>query len=73
MGDALEIESPAIKQISDRVSKTRKRMRQLNPALDAYLYQFDYTTTFENVQTKEMGKVLIEDPTFDPFSLPTSN
>jgi hypothetical protein len=72
-GDALEIEYPAIKQIESKVSETRTRMRQLNPALDAYLYKFGYTEKFENATTKQMGKVLIDAPSFNPFDLPMNN
>jgi hypothetical protein len=69
-GDALKLEYPAIKQIDDLVTKTKTRMRQLNPALDAFLYQFEYTSSFQNSTTKGLGKERIEAYDFDPFSLP---
>jgi hypothetical protein len=61
---------PAIKQIADLVGKTKIRMRQLNPALDAFLYQFEYTSSFQNATTKKLGKEIIEEYIFNPFDLP---
>ena len=69
-GDALKMQYPAIKQIADLVGKTKIRMRQLNPALDAFLYQFEYTSSFQNATTKKLGKEIIEEYIFNPFDLP---
>ena len=68
--EVLKEQYPAIKQIENFASKAKQALRTKWPALDAYLYQFQYTQALLNPSVKILGKELLEDPDFDPFTLP---
>ena len=68
--EVLKEQYPAIKQIENFASKAKEALRTKWPALDAYLYQFQYTQALLNPSVKILGKELLEDPDFDPFTLP---
>jgi hypothetical protein len=59
-----------LKVIEKNVRDTRKALRAQSPALDAWLYKFGYTTSFENKATEKIGKGAVQAWDFDTMSLP---
>ena len=47
-------ESEIIKEVTSYIAKSRKIMRENNPALDGFLYRWGYTTTLANPQNDSL-------------------
>jgi hypothetical protein len=69
-GDELALRFPVFKEINKRVTSIRQQMRSLSPALDAWLFKYDYTSTLRNPINERLGKSLLEQPDFYTLDLP---
>ena len=71
-GARIKQDNPGIAEIESIISKTRAIMRKRSPALDAFLYKFQYTSTLVNPLALSIGMEAIEQYDFQSLNLPSA-